>query len=163
ARSAEMSFRRDPGGKLETVSRPSRGTIAILAIPTILALWFVNSSAFTYLMVGPETFGIYKPRHDWLVGHIVGGIVALLSGPIHRWLGGNRRTSMVHRALGIFYVTGVGLAGVSAFYLAAHTDFGWVFGVGFAAGAFAWMVSTLFAVIAISRGMREEHRNWMIR
>jgi len=148
---------------LETASKADRGTVSILAIPTIIALWFVNSSAFTYLTVGPESYGIFKPRHDWLYAHIVTGIVALLFGPVQLWLGANHRTAFVHRVLGVVYVIGVGVAGVSAFYLASHTDFGWVFGVGFATGALAWMVSTAFAVVAICRKMVEEHRNWMIR
>jgi len=154
---------RDPGVKLETASKADRGTVSILAIPTIIALWFVNSSAFTYLTVGPESYGIYKPRHDWLYAHIVAGIVALLFGPVQLWLGANHRTAFVHRILGSLYVMSVGVAGISAFYLAAHTDFGWVFGVGLATGALVWMISTFFAVVAISRKMVEEHRNWMIR
>src|SRR5262245_47169329 len=102
ARSAEVRLLRDPGGKLET-AKADRGTVSILAIPTIIALWFVNSSAFTYLTVGPESFGIFRPRHDWLYAHIVAGIVALLFGPVQLWLGANHRTAFIHRILGVLY------------------------------------------------------------
>jgi Predicted membrane protein (DUF2306) len=152
-----------PEDELEQAPRPDRGTIIILGIPIVISLWFVNTYAITYLLMDSESFGIYRPRHDWLYAHVVSGIVALFAGPVQLWLGANRRISKVHHILGLFYVSGVAIAGVAGLYLAMHTDFGWVFGAGFAAGCLFWLISTLFAVIAIARRMPVEHREWMIR
>ena len=59
--------------------------------------------------------------------------------------------------------TAVAVSGTAAFYLAAHTDFGWVFGLGLASMASAWMISTTLATIAICLRRVEQHREWMIR
>jgi hypothetical protein len=70
---------------------------------------------------------------------------------------------MVHRSLGVLYVIGVVTCATTAFYLALHTDFGWVFGLSFASMACAWVISTSLAVIAICRRSVVQHREWMIR
>jgi hypothetical protein len=140
-----------------------RGNISVLGLPTVIGMCFVYGYALTYLTIEPGQFGIYRPRHQWLYVHIVAGIIALLSGPTQFWLGLNRRTAVVHRILGISYVLAVGGGSVAAFYLARHTDFGWVFGLGFSAMAFVWIVTTLFATLAICLHRVEQHREWMIR
>jgi hypothetical protein len=48
-------------------------------------------------------------------------------------------------------------------YLAAHTNLGWVFGVGITGLGIAWVVTTSLAVAAIRRGFIQQHREWMIR
>src|SRR5262249_1426564 len=75
----------------------------------------------------------------------------------------NRRTAILHRVLGLSYVSLVLMSAGAAFYLALHTDFGRVFGMGFSAMACAWLISTTLATIAILRGLAEQHREWMIR
>jgi hypothetical protein len=87
----------------------------------------------------------------------------LLLGPLQLWLGLNRKTAILHRVLGIGYALGVGISATAAFYLSFHTDFGWVFGMGFASMAAAWVVATTLATIAICCGMTAQHREWMIR
>jgi hypothetical protein len=57
----------------------------------------------------------------------------------------------------------VGTGTAAAFYLAFHTDFGWVFGMGMTAMAVAWIITTALATISICRSMVEQHREWMIR
>lgn len=140
-----------------------RGTFLVFGAPTLAGLWFISSYAFTYLSSEPNRFGIYAPRRDWLTAHIVGGIAALLLGPAQHWLGLNRRTRILHRILGPAYVVGVAVAGTAAFYLAFHTDFRWVFGLGFSAMSAAWLVATALATLAILRRRAEQHREWMIR
>jgi len=140
-----------------------RGNIAVLGIPTVIAMCFVYGYALTYLTLEPGQFGIYRPRHQWLYAHIISGIIALLAGPTQFWLGLNRRTALVHRILGISYILAVGGSSVAAFYLARHTDFGWVFGLGFSAMAFVWIFTTMLATIAIFMHQVEQHREWMIR
>jgi uncharacterized membrane protein len=128
-----------------------------------VGIWFFYSFALNYLAEDPERFGIYWPRHEWLYAHIIAGAVALFLGPLQLWLGLNHRTPLLHRVFGLVYTLSVGVGAVTALYLAFHTDFGWVFGMGFAAMAAMWTGSTALAVIAISRGMIEQHREWMLR
>jgi hypothetical protein len=147
----------------QAVRMRNRGNILVLGGPMIIGSWFFYSFALSYFATDPGRFGIYWPRHQWLSVHIVGGAAALLLGPLQLWLGLNRRTAILHHLLGIGYALGVGISATSAFYLAFHTDFGWVFGMGFAVMAAAWVVSTTLATIAICYGMTAQHREWMIR
>jgi hypothetical protein len=141
----------------------NRGNALILAVPTAIALWFLNGFAFNYLGADPGRFGIYVPRRQWLTIHILAGAAALLLGPVQFWLALNRRTAILHRVLGLCYVSVVFMSASAAFYLAYHTDFGWVFGMGFSAMACAWVISTTLATIAILRRMAQQHHEWMIR
>src|SRR5262245_5688970 len=141
----------------------ARGNILVLGLPSVIALSYLYSFAFTYLTAEPGQFGIYRQRYDWLYIHVVAGIVALLLGPVQLWLGLNRRTAIPHQILGIAYVSGVAAGSGSAFYLASHNDFGWVFGLGFATMASAWIITTVLATVAFCVHRLEQHREWMIR
>ena len=65
--------------------------------------------------------------------------------------------------MGIGYVTGVTIGSIGAFYMATHTDFGWVFGAGLFGLAVAWVTTTGLAFLAIKRSLIEQHKEWMIR
>lgn len=135
----------------------------VLGFVTLISLWFLNSYAFPYFTMDPSRFGIYTPRRDWLLAHIIGGTVALLVGPAQLWLGLKGRSKILHRVLGVVYVMAVGTGSVAAFYLALRTSFGWVFGTGLATLAVAWIITTALAVAAIARCVVQQHREWMIR
>lgn len=137
--------------------------MVVLSGPIVIALWFLNSYAFKYLAMDPDRLGIYWPRREWLFAHIIGGSVALLLGPIQLWFGLTRQSMRIHRILGIGYVIGVATSGIAAFYLAFHTDFGWVVGLGMFCMGLAWTVSTALATISIYRGFVQQHKEWMIR
>jgi len=143
-----------------TLSRPSKIPIGIV---TALALWFVYSYAYRYFTLDTDQFGIFKRRADWLVLHVAGGTIALLIGPVQLWLGSQRGKVVLHRILGIGYLMSVAVSSAGAFYLAANTDFGWVFGLGLTSLAIAWVTTTGLAVFAISRCFIQQHREWMIR
>jgi hypothetical protein len=145
-----------------TIAKPSRGSLLAAGVATI-AFCVLNMSVFKYLTVVRDTYGIYWPRHEWLLAHIVAGTLAIMLGPLQLWLGSNRRHSMIHRVLGIAYVVSVAVGGVAALQLASKTDFGWVFGLGLGSMAVAWLVTTCFATIAICRRLIQQHREWMIR
>ena len=152
--------------RVDALVRPSfaapRSGVA-LALALVAAIGFVASFVLPYLSLDQQAMGRYWPRRWWLLMHIAGGAVALLSGPVQLWLGVTGRTASAHRALGLVYVTGVGVGSVTAFYLAAHTDLGWVFGSGLTALGVAWLVTTALAIAAVRRGMFDQHQQWMIR
>ena len=141
----------------------SRFTNAVLLALAVVALWFLNSFAFQYLTVDRDRYGIYWARQEWLYVHIVAGGLALLLGPLQFWLGLNRREIFVHRIIGAAYVLCVLVGASAGLYLARHTDFGWIFGMGLTAMSLAWIVATSFATIAIYRHVIEQHLEWMIR
>jgi uncharacterized membrane protein len=126
-------------------------------------LWYVNTSVLRYLNQTREVYGLFWPRHGWLFLHVIAGTIALVLGPVQFWPGVRQEQPMLHRVLGIAYVTGAIGGSLSAYYLAYHTDFGWIFGAGLSAMATAWIITTGMAVVAICRGMIPQHREWMIR
>jgi predicted membrane protein DUF2306 len=149
------------------ISRPvvrSRRAVAVLLLLTaVAAILFVAGAALPYFL--SSSFGPpeYAPRRGWLLMHIVGGMIALLTGPVQLWLGLADRGMAWHRRMGIGYMTGVAVGSFGAFYLSTHTDFGWVFGAGLFGLAVAWVTTTTLAYLAIKRSLTDQHKEWMIR
>ena len=139
------------------------GTRILLGCSTVVAMWFLNTAALRYLTVSPDSYGIYWPRHMWLFAHVVAGMLALIIGPIQFWPGLKQDHPTLHRILGITYVSSTGVGALSAYYLAFHTDFGWMFSMGLASMATAWLISTALATVAIYKKLIPQHREWMIR
>ena len=146
-------------------SRPagSRLTLITIGAAALAAIGFFLNTALPYLLQDGTAMARYDSRRGWLLLHVASGAVALLIGPLQLWLGVNRRAMWLHRRLGLTYVTSVGVGAIAAFYLAAHTSLGWVFGTGITGLGIAWVVTTAMAVAAIRRGLVEQHQEWMIR
>jgi Predicted membrane protein (DUF2306) len=149
------------------ISRPivrTRRTMAVvLWLTGLAAVVFVAGAAVPYFLSSSYGPPEYAPRRGWLLLHIVGGIIALLTGPVQLWLGLADRNMAWHRRMGIGYMTGVGVGSFGAFYLSTHTDFGWVFGAGLFSLAVAWVTTTTLAYFAIKRSLTDQHKEWMIR
>ena len=144
-------------------SQSRRATIALLAIAALIAVTFFFVAAVPYLSLNEARFGFYWPLRNWLLLHIGGGAIALLTGPIQLWLGLSDRGMALHRSLGIVYIVSVISGSIGAFYLASHTQGGWVFGAGLTGLGVAWLVTTGLAFVAIKRQMYDQHKEWMIR
>src|SRR5262249_48052546 len=93
---------------------PGFASKALIGLAALAALTFVVLAALPYVaMLGsqevaqktlqPQQF-LYWPRRGWLLTHIAGGLVALLSGPLQLWLGVHNRAMHVHRRMGIIYM-----------------------------------------------------------
>jgi len=145
------------------VVRSRRATVVLLSLTALVALVFVAAAALPYFLSSSYGPPEYAPRRGWLLLHIVGGMIALLTGPVQLWLGLADRRMEWHRRVGIGYMIGVAIGSLAAFYLSTHTDFGWVFGAGLFALAMAWVTTTTLAYLAIRRSLIDQHREWMIR
>jgi uncharacterized membrane protein len=139
------------------------GRLVALAGVAAIGIVFVLAAAIPYLTLDQQRFGVYWPRRGWLLLHIAGGMVALLSGPVQLWLGLSPRHLAFHRVLGLTYIASVAVSSVAALYLAFHTDYGWVFGMGLSGLAIAWISTTGMALLAIRRRIISQHQEWMIR
>ena len=140
-----------------------RWSLATTALAAITAVGFFVTVALPYLLLDPAVLARYGARGAWLLLHVAAGGVALLSGPIQLWLGLSGMAMRVHRRLGLAYVTAVAVGSIAAFYLAAHTALGWGFAAGITGLGIAWVVTTTLAIVAIIRGLVDQHRQWMIR
>jgi len=144
-------------------SQSHRGLLTVLALVGLLGLAFIAVAALPYYLLDPNNFKTYWPRRWWLLVHITGGIVALMSGPVQLWLGLTDRRPELHRRLGTIYLGAVVISAIAAYYLAFHTDVTVVFGAGLAGLATAWLITSGLAYLAISKHLIEQHKEWMIR
>jgi len=143
--------------------RPGWIATAALLFGLLISLVFVAVAALPYFSLDEARFGSYWPRRGWLLLHVTTGMVALLTGPVQLWLGLSDRVTAVHRSLGFVYLGSVAVSSVAAYYLALHTDGGWVFGSGLAGLATAWLLTSSLALLAIKRHLYEQHKEWMVR
>jgi hypothetical protein len=145
------------------VVRSRRALGVLLSLTAAAGIVFVASAAVPYFLSSSYGPPEYAPRRGWLLLHIAGGIIALLTGPVQLWLGLSDRGMEWHRRMGIGYMSGVAIGSLGAFYLAIRTDFGWVFGAGLFGLATAWVTTTTLAYLAIKRSLIDQHKEWMIR
>jgi len=150
---------------ITTVSnrRASWPVAAFLAVAGIAAIVFVATAAIPYFLSASYGPPVYAPRRGWLMLHISGGIVAILTGPVQLWLGLESRGMTWHRRMGMAYMAAVGAGALGGYYMAFHTDFGWLFGLSLAGLATAWVTTTAMAYLAIRKALVEQHKEWMIR
>ena len=144
-------------------TRSSRGTLGALIVAALAAITFVALAALPYVRLTEAQYGPYYTRRGWLMLHIAGGIVAILTGPVQLWLGLTDQRPALHRRLGVTYLAAVLVGSIGGFYMALTTTFGWVFGAGLAGLAIAWVVTTGMAFLAIKRSLFDQHKEWMIR
>ncbi|THD35144.1 MAG: DUF2306 domain-containing protein [Sphingomonas sp.] len=101
--------------------------------------------------------------HPFLILHVVGGVTALLLGPLQfvrfvrtRWPG-------FHRVTGRLYVIACAIGAPAGFMLALGTTAGPVAVVGFAIPALLWPVFTGLGWRAAVERRFGDHREWMLR
>jgi hypothetical protein len=155
------------------VDRPGIGSKALITLAALAAIVFVIVAAFPYrAMLGSEDVAkrtlqdfqfTYWPRRGWLLTHIAGGLIALLTGPVQLWLGLHNVKMDVHRKLGFVYIAGMAIGSVGAIGLALQTEGGLIFGSGLFFLAMAWLATTSLAFMAIKKNLIEQHKEWTIR
>jgi hypothetical protein len=153
--------------------RPGIGSKALITLAALAAIVFVVVAAFPYrAMFGSQEAArqslqdfqfSYWPRRGWLLTHIAGGLIALLTGPVQLWLGLHNVKMDVHRKLGFVYIAGIAIGSVGAIGLALQTDGGLIFGSGLFFLAMAWLTTTSLAFMAIKKNLIDQHKEWTIR
>jgi hypothetical protein len=156
-----------------TSGTPGIGGKALIGLAGLAAVAFVVIAALPYrAMLGSEQSARqvlqdfqfqYWPRRGWLLIHIAGGLVALLTGPVQLWLGLHDVKMHVHRRLGLIYIAAMAIGSVGAVGLALQTDGGVIFGSGLFFLAVAWVTTTSLAYVAIRKGLIDQHREWTVR
>jgi hypothetical protein len=160
-------------GNTSTSGAPGIGSKSLIGLAALAALVFIVVAALPYrAMLGSEESArqalqdfqfAYWPRRGWLLVHVAGGLIALVTGPVQLWLGLHDLKMHVHRRLGIIYMAGMVIGSIGAIGLALQTDGGLVFGSGLFFLAIAWMTTTSLAYVAIRKGLIDQHREWTIR
>jgi Predicted membrane protein (DUF2306) len=139
------------------------GAIFFILVAAVPYFSFLASEELARRAVEPIRFASYWPKRAWLLTHIAGGLVALLTGPVQLWLGLANQRMDLHRKLGLLYISGMSVGSIGAIGLSVQTDFGWVFGAGLFSLAIAWILTTGLAFIAIRKTNVQQHKEWTIR
>jgi hypothetical protein len=124
--------------------------------------FFVLSAGHYMIDFSQASYTRYWPNRGYLLMHIIGGSLALLSGPFQIWSGLRRRVLKVHRLIGFTYLGGVVLGSAGAFYMASISPLP-TFGVALTVLAVAWLVTSGMALLAIKNRRIDVHKEWMIR
>ena len=137
---------------------------ALLLIAALLALYFAYEQVIPYFVWSEEAYGYYWQFRLPLLLHVVGGLVALLSGVFQLWSGLNRRVMRTHPKTGRVYAAAVAVGGAGGIWLSFTSAlFGFAWGVSLFMLAAAWLATTATALYLIRTRQVVAHQQWMVR
>lgn len=131
----------------------------------LFAVRYIIEDAIPYFGLDEKVFGRFWTMKWPLVGHISGGLLALVLGPFQLWAGFRDRFLKVHRWMGRLYVAGILVASMSSITLALTTGMAihWNWALSLIVLAFAWISTTGMAFRFILLKRIKLHKEWMIR
>lgn len=137
-----------------------RALVALLTVEVLVVsgLRYLTGSAPAPPPVLANAFA-----HPFLMLHVIGGMTALLLGPVQFVRLVRARWPRVHRATGRLYVLACALGAPAGFMLALGTTAGPVASVGFAIPALLWPLFTWLGWRAAVERRFADHREWMLR
>ena len=144
-----------------TVRWTGWGVMSFLALLMVmLASRYLTLDPAVYF---PQQRAVYMAHTAGILMHIVGGIAALLLGPLQFVPAVRNRWPRLHRATGRIYLAGVALGGLGGLYMARLAYGGPAARTGFALLAVLWLATSAMAYVRIRQSKVDRHRAWMIR
>lgn len=121
--------------------------------------------AFHFFEFTPEVLGKYFSIRWILAGHILGGAIALLFGPLQLWKPFRQMNWKLHRILGRVYVYAIFIGSSCALYLASTAAFkvNWMYAYSLQVLAAVWLISTIIALLKAKAKQFQLHEEWMMR
>ena len=152
-------------GTIRTLSSTSYLRMAFWIFFILFGGRFIVKDALPYFGFEEDLFGRYWNVRWSLIGHISGGLLALVIGPFQFWKGFRNTYLKLHRGLGKAYLIAILIAAMSSTYLAWTTalEIHWTWALALQALAFVWIVTASMAFISVKRGRIQQHKEWMIR
>src|SRR5262245_37425316 len=139
---------------------PATAWVAVLGITA----YFLATRVPRYLVLSAQSYGPYFwPRSTWLLPHVLGGLLAILIGPLQFWSRIRRDYVQVHRWSGRLYLAGVVVGAIASFGLALTSKVTLTYAAGLASLGLAWLTTAGMAFAAIRHRNFAQHRQWMIR
>jgi hypothetical protein len=151
----------DPG-----LAAPRSSPIAKVLWLLVLAIgaYFVLTYVFRYLVQWNDaTYGSFWPRLGYFVPHMLGGLVAIVIGPLQFWPRIRNRHPKVHRITGRVYLTSILVGALGGIGLVFTTAGPVAYAAGLFALSLAWLLTSSMAFFAIKRRDFIQHKEWMIR
>ncbi len=136
----------------------------LVALVAPVILYYTWTRGFAYLNFSREVYTDYFwYRAPWLLVHVLGGLVATLTGPIQFIPAIRARNPALHRNLGKVYLGSIAVATLASFYLVTTAQLGMVYAVGLAMLGIVWSGTSGMAYFSIRKGNLRMHKEWMIK
>lgn len=148
---------------------PSASSSISKRVLWVLALgagaWFVVNIVPGYFVFTEESYGPYFwPRASYLFPHIVGGLIAILIGPLQFWSKFRASYPSIHRASGRVYLLAILLGSVGSFGMVVTMPEGRLsYATGLSFMAVAWLATSAMALVSVKKRNFVQHKQWMIR
>lgn len=133
-----------------------------------IALFLMAVSVFIYTELPYAYPG--RPEHAHLVSigwliipHFLGGLLALLTGPIQFSTRFRKRHLSLHRLIGRVYVFSVFTASFCAFLIELRIHYTLILLIANLLQTITWFLATLAALLTARNRHIQAHRQWMIR
>ena len=145
------------------VATPRLWSAVAWSAVVVVAVYYVFAYASVYLFPGSPSLARHRTHTGLLLPHIVGGIVALLLGPLQFVPSIRQKHKQLHRLVGKAYLVSVAVSGLGAAALLLLPERTLGFHLGIGGLALAWFITSGLAYLSIRRRNIEQHREWMIR
>lgn len=146
--------------------RINRSTVWLgaLSILLLIAIKFIIGE-LKYYSFNEEILGRYWSIKWVLMGHVTGGILALIIGPFQFWKNFRTKNLRLHRNLGRTYLIAILIGSMCSIYLAWTTALAvhWTWAISLQGLAIVWIGTAFMAYRAIKKRMIQNHKEWMIR
>ncbi len=134
--------------------------IVVLAI----GAYFILDNIPRYLVWSEASYGpYYWPRAEFLLPHLLGGLVAIAIGPFQFWSRIRNNYPKIHRVSGRVYLASVVIGALAGMAMAFTSGVNLAYASGLFALAIAWLLTSGMALASILKRNFIQHKQWMIR
>jgi len=135
-----------------------------LFIIGVVSLYYLLVRGFPFLIISEDIYGpYYFSRVVWIWPHVLGGVIAMTLGPFQFIEKIRIKYPRFHRVSGYMYLIGVLISAITLIPLISTSSSNLEIDIGLGIGGIVWLVTAIFAFVAIKNGKVEQHREWMFR
>ncbi|WP_394829352.1 DUF2306 domain-containing protein [Pendulispora albinea] len=134
--------------------------VAVMALSTVFVYRALRLFSFD-----PDKLGRYFSFKWIIMGHVLGGTVALFTGPFQLWKAFRVKYWRAHRIMGRIYLAAIGAGASCALILASTTarSVGWPYALSLHMLATVWLASALLAWRTAVTKRFKLHEEWATR
>lgn len=152
--------------KRESIAASPAGVarMLLIALLTPIILYYTWTRGFVYLNFSREVYTDYFwHRATWLLVHVIGGLLATLTGPVQFIPALRAKYPAWHRNLGKVYLASIFISTLASFYLAYTAQVSVAYTAGLGMLGIVWSVTSGMAYLAIRSRNLLMHKEWMIK
>ncbi|WP_394831474.1 DUF2306 domain-containing protein [Pendulispora rubella] len=134
--------------------------VAVMALSSVFVYRALRLFSFD-----PEKLGKYFSFKWIIMGHVLGGTLALFTGPFQLWKAFRVKYWRAHRIMGRIYLSAIGVGAPCALILATTTAplIHWPYALSLHMLASVWLISALLAWRTAVRKKFKQHEEWATR